>query len=247
MLSDTDAIRQAPVAAPDPEVHSDGTGHASGAAPVRVHMFVDGFNLYHALQWFEDGVNQADNKRYRKYKWTSLWLLAECYVSPKSQRLVGVTLFTTLATWDPGKHLRHRQFVTAQESQGVEVIYGKFKEKWIKCKGGCGNRFSIRQEKQTDVNIATTIVQMAHEDRYDKAILISGDSDLVPAIELVHRVFPQKEIAVVVPIGRKGDEIEAACKGKRFKMTEDHLKRSKMADKLQHPSGKWVVKPTEYA
>lgn len=29
-------------------------------------------------------------------------------------------------------------------------------------------------------------------------------------------------------------------------MTEEHLKRSQMPDKLKHPTGKYVAKPDEY-
>jgi uncharacterized LabA/DUF88 family protein len=214
---------------------------------IRVHCFVDGFNLYHALQWFEDGIDHADKRRYRQYKWTSLTALANCYISPKSQQLTGVSLFTTYTTWDPGKMLRHRQFVMAQESEGVEVIFGKFKEKLVDCKSTCKGRFSLWQEKQTDVNIAVHMVELARQNAYDKALIISGDSDLIPAINLIHKIYSEKQVAVVVPIGRKGEDIENACKKQKFTMTEDHLKRSKMAEKLKHPSGAWVIKPYVYS
>ena len=42
--------------------------------------FVDGFNLYHAIQWFEDGIDDQQRRQYRKYKWLSLTSLATCYV-----------------------------------------------------------------------------------------------------------------------------------------------------------------------
>jgi uncharacterized LabA/DUF88 family protein len=213
---------------------------------IRVHCFVDGFNLYHALQWFEDGIDGADKRRFRQYKWTSLTALAKCYISPKSQQLTGVSLFTTYTPWDSAKTLRHRQFVLAQESEGVEVILGKFKEKFVECKAGCKGRFPIWQEKQTDVNIAVRVVELARQNSYDKALIISGDSDLIPAINLIHKIYPEKQVAVIVPIGRKGEDIEKACRNQKFTMTEDHLKRCKMAEKIKHPTGVWVIKPFQY-
>jgi uncharacterized LabA/DUF88 family protein len=221
-------------------------GTENKGVPIRVHCFIDGFNLYHALQWFEDGVDDADHRRYRKYKWASLKTLANCYISPKSQVLVGVSLFTTYTHWDSSKMLRHRQFVMAQESEGVQVTFGKFKQKFVECEAICKSRFPIWQEKQTDVNIAIRMTDLARQNAYDKALIISGDSDLIPAIKLIHRTYPEKQVAVVVPIGRKGEEIEAACNHQKFTMTEDHLKRSHMADKLKHPSGAWVMKPYVY-
>ncbi|MDN5872435.1 MAG: NYN domain-containing protein, partial [Nitrococcus sp.] len=42
-------------------------------------------------------------------------------------------------------------------------------------------------EKQVDVYIASQMVALAYENAYDHAILISGDEDYVPALEIVHQ------------------------------------------------------------
>lgn len=170
----------------------------------RVVCFVDGFNLYHALNWYEYGRSDEEHRRYRKYKWLSLTGLAKCYISSMSQKLVQVRYFTTFATVDPMKVLRHRLYVWAQESEGVVVAYGTFREVQVRCQGTCEQWYSVQREKQTDVKIAVTILEMARRDEYDKALIISGDADLIPAIEWLRSTYPQKEVAVVVPIGRKG-------------------------------------------
>ena len=46
-----------------------------------------------------------------------------------------------------------------------------------------------QNEKMTDVNIATHLIIDAFQDRYDMAMLISGDSDLVPPIKAVHSLY----------------------------------------------------------
>ena len=51
----------------------------------------------------------------------------------------------------------------------------------------------------------------AYKDEYDVAFLISGDSDLVPPIKLVREAFPQKQIIVVFPPSRKGNELKQAA------------------------------------
>jgi hypothetical protein len=57
----------------------------------RIYFFVDGFNLYHALEWC-DSTAQGP-RYYRKYKWTSLMRLANCYVTNrKRDSIVGVEL-----------------------------------------------------------------------------------------------------------------------------------------------------------
>ena len=46
-------------------------------------------------------------------------------------------------------------------------------------------------EKGVDVRIAVEMIRLARLDKYDKAILISSDTDLVPAIEEVHSLGKQ--------------------------------------------------------
>ena len=43
------------------------------------------------------------------------------------------------------------------------------------------------REKQVDVYLATQIVALAYENAYDVGIIISGDEDFVPAIEIVQQ------------------------------------------------------------
>src|SRR5690349_9881532 len=128
---------------------------------VRVYTLVDGFNLYHALDWFEDDSRSPDHTRFRKYKWLSLTQLSQCYVAPKSEELVGVEYFTTYAQWDPGKTFRHRCFIMVQSDEGVKTTFGKFKLKDVNCKATCKAKFGMWQEKQTDVNIAVRLVELA--------------------------------------------------------------------------------------
>lgn len=50
----------------------------------RVAVYIDGFNMYHAL----------DDLKKPHYKWLNLNALAELLISRKSQRIVKVTYFT---------------------------------------------------------------------------------------------------------------------------------------------------------
>lgn len=54
------------------------------------------------------------------------------------------------------------------------------------------------EEKGTDVNIASHLLADGYRRRYEKAVVISGDSDLCTPIELVKNDL-QKEVVVVVP------------------------------------------------
>ncbi|MEQ1762015.1 MAG: NYN domain-containing protein [Pyrinomonadaceae bacterium] len=195
----------------------------------RVVVLIDGFNLYHALDYSVVPANPYINPhRYRKYKWIDLFKLGSSYVYNKADTLNGVYWFTTYAHWDSAKVLKHTAFVKAQETQGVNVVFGEFKKKTKYCKV-CKNNSHTYEEKQTDVNIALTLLRLAVENAYDKVIIISGDTDLIPAIKTVREMYPEKEIGVVIPIGKIS---EAFKKTADFyhKMKESHLISALLAD-----------------
>lgn len=192
-------------------------------------FFVDGFNLYHALYYTQDGPNHF---RYRRFKWLNLYRLASLYVG-RLDTLDKVLLFTALATWDAGKVARHKLFIGANESVGVEVVYGEFKRKDKHCHV-CKGKYQTFEEKQTDVNIALSLFRLAVTDQYDRAVIVSGDTDLIPAIKAVRSTFPHKQIGVILPIGRSsGDLLKHA--DFRFKMREHHLVSSRFSDQIVLP------------
>jgi 6-hydroxy-3-succinoylpyridine 3-monooxygenase len=86
----------------------------------------------------------------------------------------------------------------------VEVILGNFKKKRVQCKvSACtyfGKKlFETQEEKRTDVNIAIYMLDDAYQDKCDKFVLVSGDSDLVPAVKMIRHRFPAKQIIIYVP------------------------------------------------
>jgi uncharacterized LabA/DUF88 family protein len=48
--------------------------------------------------------------------------------------------------------------------------------------------FTTFEEKETDVNLALKIFEDAFFDNYDRAIIISGDSDIIPVIATIRRL-----------------------------------------------------------
>jgi 6-hydroxy-3-succinoylpyridine 3-monooxygenase len=85
-----------------------------------------------------------------------------------------------------------------------KVVLGKFKDKTVKCGvTRCTHpalrKFKVPEEKRTDVNIAIFMLDDAYQDRCDHLILFSGDSDLVPSVNMVRSRFPAKAITVYVP------------------------------------------------
>ncbi len=156
----------------------------------RIIAYIDGFNLYHAI----DGLQKPH------LKWLNLWALCQSLARPGEQ-LVAVNYFSAYAHWLPAAAGRHRQYVAALQHHGVTCIMGHFKDKDRRCKN-CQAKWTAHEEKETDVHIAARLVADAYENKYDRAILITADSDLAPALNIVKAAFPRKELFVVAPPGR---------------------------------------------
>ena len=81
---------------------------------LRALIYVDGFNLYHALH----DLNQP------RLKWLSLHALAQKLIPSRSGHLVGVVYFSAFATHraakNPGQFARHQTYVRALEATSVE-------------------------------------------------------------------------------------------------------------------------------
>jgi uncharacterized LabA/DUF88 family protein len=203
----------------------------------RVICFIDGFNLYHAIHKLKSP----------HLKWVNLWSLASVFIRPKSQYLIDVLYFSAYANWRPDSKKRHQEYVKALTSNGISPIMGNFKAKDRKCPT-CAHRWESHEEKETDVNIALHMLNLAHQNKYDHAFLISNDSDLVPAIKMVRGNFPQKSITTIVPPKYwHSDELIRASSTKA-KITVDHLKRCLLPETIYDAQGTIIVRrPEEYA
>lgn len=152
-------------------------------------VYVDGFNLYYGAV------------RGTAYKWLDLARFFR--LLRPNEDLRRVRYFTALV--DGPRRANQEMYLRALSTTPlVEVILGKFKPKRIKCQmPGCthqGGRFFVTyEEKRTDVNIAVRMLDDAYQDHCDRLILVSGDSDLVPAVATVRERFPQKKVTVYVP------------------------------------------------
>ncbi len=157
-----------------------------------------------------------------------------------------VYYFSAYADWLPEAKSRHLRYVKALIAEGVTPVMGKFKNKDRKC-SKCGYKWQSHEEKETDVNIALALVNLAYQDKYDRALLISNDSDLAPAIHMVRNNFPHKNITTIVPPNyRHSNELIQASSDKA-KITVDHLKRCLMPEYVLDAGGNLIVtRPLEY-
>ncbi|MBP5233435.1 MAG: NYN domain-containing protein [Planctomycetes bacterium] len=162
---------------------------------MRACFFVDGFNLYHSLKQFTP-----------EYRWLNLRKLCERFAKP-DETVERVYYFSAFANWNPEKEEKHRRYVRALRNEGVVPVLGKFKKVTRYC-SQCHRQYPAHEEKQTDVNVAMYLFECAFKNAFDRAIVISGDSDLIPPILKVQENFAPKKVGVVAPVGRKTKELK---------------------------------------
>jgi uncharacterized LabA/DUF88 family protein len=66
----------------------------------------------------------------------------------------------------------------------------------------CKTTWYTHEETESDVNLATHLLHQAYLNSFDKAFIITADSDLEPAVQLVPDTFSTKEIIILTPPNR---------------------------------------------
>ena len=145
----------------------------------RVIAYIDGYNLYFGLL----------DARLHTSRWLDLRGVCTSLLKP-GQRLDLVRYFTTRVRNDPDAAKRQAVFIDAlRATGGIEIDFGVFLSKTMTCRS-CNVQWTKNDEKRTDVNIAVRFLNDAHDDRFDMAMVISGDGDLVPIVESVRQRSP---------------------------------------------------------
>ena len=79
---------------------------------------------------------------------------------------------------------------------GVHVVEGRFQENSRKCRT-CGSTWRSYEEKESDVNLCVYLMEAARLNEFDVALIVSGDSDMVPAVSAVRRMNPRLRLGRV--------------------------------------------------
>jgi hypothetical protein len=133
----------------------------------------------------------------------------------------------------------------------VEVRLGRFKFKELCCRvQACSIRgdrfFKAPEEKQTDVAIGIQMLEDAYQEACDKFVIVSGDSDLLPAVHAIKRSFPRKTVVAYVPARHQvrgaATEIRAAA-DKDKTLPLDLVARSPFPPTIPDGHGGTITKP----
>lgn len=209
----------------------------------RVSFLVDGFNLYHSLV-------EAANDLKVSTKWLDLSSLCAAYLSVLGPGAVleSIYYFSALAKHidarRPGTTLRHRNYVQCLQATGVTAELGRFKYKTVRCPS-CRTDNPHYEEKETDVAISVRMLELFFTDKSDMVVLVSGDTDLAPAVRTAQNLFPAKEICFAFPYKRKNSEL-AKMVANHFKIRSKQLLKHQLPDPFVLPTGREIRKPREW-
>jgi hypothetical protein len=175
---------------------------------VATRVYIDGFNLYYGIV------------RKRSLHWLDLELFSErLNLGQPVEKIIYCTAMVSGTRDDPHKPDRQYAYLEALRlaCQSVEIVLGSFtKHAKLQPLAGCDNAPTcaievwVRNEKGSDVNLATRLVHDAHAGRFDKAIVVSGDSDLVEPVRVVVREIG-KTVWVRNPYWRDSKELQAVA------------------------------------
>ncbi len=200
----------------------------------RVIAYVDGYNLYYGLR----------QEKWRRYYWLNIQAMARNLLKP-GQVLVATKYFTTIVSQPRDKRKRQAVFLEAlQTLNDLHIFYGHFLADPVTCHK-CGHTYVTHHEKMTDVNISVELMSDSYEDRFDMALLVTGDGDLVGPVKAVRRLFKDKRVICVFPPGRSSKALRKAANA-HLHIERNILAKSQLPEQVVKPDGFVLSRPAEW-
>lgn len=197
----------------------------------KVIVYIDGFNFYYGLK---------KNPSWKKYYWLDVVSFFEKFMRP-NQELIAVKYFSAKPA-NIYKSLNQNAFFQAnKENSKFKLILGKYLKKEITC-FNCNKIIHTFEEKETDVRIATQIVADAYKKNCDVSIIVSADSDMIPAIELVldinHKIF------VYFPPNQFSNDLSTIGSSSAITLFryESRFKKSLLPEEIEIQGGNYTIK-----
>lgn len=220
---------------------------------MRTIIYVDGYNLYYSA------LTKSAHK----------WLdLHELFfrkvikpVRPESE-IVQIKYFTApiLGRFasdsdSPNRQTTYHNALKAQHPGLLEIIQGFHSKKITNAypvdpvNGADRLRVQVMEEKQTDVNISLHMYRDAVISAADHLVLVSNDSDLSPAIQIIRDDYPELCVGIIIPAlshtngARRSGKLTQLADWKREYLRLDELEQSQLPVTIQNRKNKTIRKP----
>lgn len=213
---------------------------------IRTSFLIDGFNLYHSVKTASHDLGLNGNET----RWLNIRSMCQSYLHliDTTARLSEIYYFSALAKHlemrKPDVTVRHRTYLRCLEDSDVIVELHRFKKSLTFCQK-CNQTFNRREEKETDVAIATRLLELLFLDKCDTIVLVTGDTDIVPAVKTAQKIFPKKQIIFMMPYKRHNKEL-ANLVSRHFDISSSNYTKHQFADPFVTKKGKLINKPSNW-
>jgi uncharacterized LabA/DUF88 family protein len=199
---------------------------------LRTFVYVDGFNLYYRAV------------RGTPYKWLNIHALCRSLLPRDDIR--GIKYFTAHVVprpHDPDQLVRQQTFLRALRTlPNMEIILGQFLTHVVEMRAEGwtpANRVMARviktEEKGSDVNLASHLLVDGFKGRYELAVVVSNDTDLVEPIRLVRQELGLP-VGILNPHKHPSHPLKQ-CATFTKRIRASHLRRSQFPNTLADASG----------
>lgn len=201
---------------------------------MKLIVYIDSFNLYYGCL------------KKTPYRWLDVNKMSS-FLFPNDE-IVLIKYFTApigIREGDLDHDAPTRQqiyFRALRTLKNLEIIEGFFLKRKVFMKKAEDNSFVevIKyEEKGTDVNIATQLVHDAHENKFERAVVISNDSDLVAPILLVKEKIGLP-VTIISPYKKNNITLKEAASDIKT-IRQGLLKVSQFSEELQDEVGSFFI------
>jgi uncharacterized LabA/DUF88 family protein len=208
---------------------------------MRVAIYIDGFNLYYRAL------------RGTPYRWLDLRALSEGFLDP-GYDISLMRYFTAPVSGklDPSQPIRQQTYLRAlQTLPDLTIHLGSFLSKvnvrpllHPLADGTTHVQVVNSEEKGSDVNLASYLIHDAWCNRYDLALILSQDTDLLEPVRLVREEIG-KQVGVIQLDGKQPGKLAKSANFVRH-VTPARLAAAQFQPTLQLNHGKTLRCPTSW-
>ena len=226
-----------------------------------VRVYIDGYNLFYGRLKHRDAGINAHRK---KLRWLDPKKLVEQFLHG-NYKLDQINFYTSditaLYTGDKSPSRQREYYKALMTVENINIIKGRFSKnstlmpvypiKYIINPDGTKQIEKIMvlktEEKRSDVNIAAHLVRDACQNKFDMAILVSNDSDLLEPLKIIHELG--KKFLILSPNEKYCfdfvSNLDSRC---MRKIQEKHIKIAQFPDEIWDVTNTFIAKrPIEWS
>jgi len=219
------------------------------------NVYIDGYNLFYGrLKHKDDNINSHR----RKLRWLDPSKLVKQFLHG-DYKISQINFYTTdinaLYTGDKSPSRQQEYYKALMTIENINIVKGRFSKNPTmmpvypirlisNSNGSTGIEKMLvlkSEEKRSDVNIASHLVRDACLNKFDMAILISNDSDLLVPMKILHQL--NKKFLILSPYEKYCYDFvkELNVKSMR-KIQENHILAAQFPDEIKDAAGTLIAK-----